>query len=97
LRNIDGTLKKPSLKVLEELPHGVTVSQLLSFREIKEASGYVDGNYKHFYYCPKCAGWIEGWPRRYGQHSLGPLSGRSGYVEDCARCGYELDFMGIVS
>lgn len=97
MRNIDGTLKKPFLKVHKDLPHGVLEQETTSFRDYRTARGYVGDEYKHYYFCPKCNGWVEGYPVAYRTNTLAPLSGRSGRVEDCERCGYELDFMGAVS
>lgn len=87
---------KIHIKVFAELPQGA-IEAGLPFIRHREARGYVNGEYKTYYHCPKCGGWIEGFTVHHGEHTLGPLSGRSGYAEDCKRCGYELTFVGIVA
>jgi hypothetical protein len=98
MRSIDGAPKKPHLIVHTELPFGILEAREF-LREYRTATGYNGGHFKTFYFCPKCNGWLEGWPVQYHQHTLVPhaLAGRSGYVEDCERCGYELGFVGMVS
>lgn len=99
MQNLDGTLKKPSVVVHQELPHGVLEQGRTSFRDYRTARGYVGDEYKCFYFCPNCKGWIEGYPQSHHVNNLAPwaLAGRSGYADDCERCGYELGFMGMVS
>lgn len=98
MRNWDGTLKKPSLVVHADLPEGV-VEQPSILRQTREARGWVNGECKNFYHCPNCNGWIEGFPNSYrvNNHAPWALAGRMGSVDDCERCGYELDFLGIMS
>lgn len=87
---------KTHIAVYAELPQGVIEADL-PFINHREARGWVNGEYKNFYFCPQCKGWIEGWPKHEGTHTLGLLSGRSGYSDNCVRCGYEVGFMGIVA
>lgn len=84
------------MPVYAELPRGAIETTSLIV-EHREAKGYVNDKYKNYYFCPKCEGWIEGWPKSARVNTLAPLSGRSGHTEECERCGYELSFMGIVS
>jgi hypothetical protein len=84
------------LKVYEELPDGVA-EEKFSLSNAKEASGRIDGKYVRFHYCHHCKGWIEGSPSSFGEHTLGPLSGRSGTAYYCLRCGHEIGFMGMYS
>lgn len=87
---------KKHMTVYPELPLGV-LEQQDPFIGHREAKGYVNGEYKAFYFCPKCGGWIEGYTGTRRVNTLAPLSGRSGRAEYCQRCQYELSFVGIVS
>lgn len=98
MRNLDGKLKNSSLKVHAELPQGVIEHESILIQH-REAVGYDGEDYNHFYHCPRCGGWIEGWPAHYRVNNWAPhaLAGRMGVVEDCARCGEELTFLGVMS
>lgn len=54
-------------------------------------------DYREFYHCRYCKGWIEGKPYQYHESNLGPLCGRRGEVSSCIRCGHEIGFSGMVS
>lgn len=97
MRNLDGKLKNSRLVVHAELPTGAF--EHTGPFGIREARGYVDGKYLHLYRCPRCNGWIEGLPDRHNVNNWAPhaLAGRMGTVEDCARCGEELFFSGVMS
>lgn len=85
-----------NLPVLDKLPPGVTEKSY--FGSLREAWGTTaDDEFRSYYHCPHCKGWIEGAPTTYGEHTLGPLSGRSGTVYACIRCGEEVAFNGLVS
>lgn len=91
-----------SLTVHKELPAGVSEHQQI-FANHREASGteMVDGEvtFHKFHHCPKCDGWIEGWPNQYNVNTLEPshLAGRQGREYHCRRCGYEIGFIGRMS
>ncbi len=87
---------KSHIKVYAELPQGI-IETNESFINHREARGWIDGEYKSFYFCSMCKGWIEGFPAGQRVETLGILSGRRGHSFRCERCGYELSFMGIVA
>jgi len=84
-----------TLPVLVELPHWAHNSMPW----IKYEFDGIDakGHFHQFYHCRHCGGYIEGTPYEEHEHSLGLLSGRSGRVVICRRCGREIDFQGAVS
>lgn len=49
------------------------------------------------HFCPICKGWVEGEPDERREDTIGPLCGRRGIVASCRRCGWEIDFNGMVS
>lgn len=96
MKRLDGKLKNSTLKVLTDLPEGVSQRDFLG---LKEASGDVSGAYKSYYYCENCGGWIEGLVHHYRVNNWAPhaLAGRMGSVYECRRCGDELQFLGVMS
>lgn len=82
--------------VIKELPVGVMERQgpLLEYRE---AYGFVGGVGVWYHFCPRCDGWVEGYPVERRINTLELLSGRQGKAEYCARCNYELAFRGAVA
>lgn len=84
------------IPVLKELPPGIT--EFPSVAGTRAALGRTaDGEYHRYQHCRNCDGWIEGDSEIATEHTLGPLSGRSGTVYLCRRCGHEIGFTGVVS
>lgn len=88
-----------TLPVLETLPPGVAAeSKALGWQQ--EAHGRTaDGVYRHYHYCPRCKGWIEGDYYTYPVNTLDgrQLAGRRGTCYACRRCGREIAFDGAMS
>jgi hypothetical protein len=81
-----------ALAVHKELPDG--------FAETEEPWGYRVARGPHYapmHFCPRCGGWIDGHATDYREDTTGPLCGRRGTAYHCARCGWELAFVGMVS
>ena len=56
--------------------------------------------YKTYFFCHHCGGWIEGEPHENEVNTMSPshpLSGRRGWEFYCLRCGGEIGFSGMVS
>lgn len=53
--------------------------------------------YEFWHFCPRCDLWIEGEPEKEREETMQCLSGRSGTVKRCRKCGVELDFFGAIS
>lgn len=88
--------RNDNIKCHADLPEWATERGMSGFGP-READGYNDSKRVHLYFCHHCKGWVEGWPDTHGENSIGPLSGRSGTVYECARCGEEFHFDGMVS
>lgn len=91
--------KDTSLSVLKSLPSDVSEDRLNDLFNLKQAAGYVDGQYKTFHFCPHCGGWIEGHANQYEVNTLnsGHLAGRRGTEFFCCRCGERIGFFGMMS
>jgi hypothetical protein len=94
------------IPVLKELPEGYSetkgwgeykVAGYPLDKLIKEAKEGRTADYKSFYQCRYCDGWIEGKAYEYFEDDIGPLCGRRGTVSACIRCGNEIGFSGMVS
>lgn len=90
--------KDMSLPVMENLPEGVA-EQRQWFSSLREADGYINGEWKQYYFCHWCKGWIEGHANEYSVNTLNPgkLAGRQGTEYCCRRCGREIAFNGLMS
>lgn len=88
-----------SIEVLTELPQGNF--RLTDFRDEKIATetNKDTGEFREFYYCECCGGWIEGLPDFVYVNNINPmaLAGRQGNSIKCRRCKYEISFNGFVS
>lgn len=67
---------------------GLTLENIL---EAKKNNKLI--NYRWFYYCLHCNGWIEGYPRK----NLEISDNREGRVSSCLRCGKEMFFAKKIS
>lgn len=90
-----------TLPILESLPEWAHESTRY-FGRLREARGrerYMPdpSALRHFVFCHMCKGWIEGQPHEREHNDLGILSGRKGTSYYCPRCGWELDFNGIIA
>ena len=94
-----------TLKVHKELPPGFkasewgrpTTAHIPAASLVKDKQAGKKPDFRWFYECAYCKGWIEGRPSQYEESNLGPLCGRRGTVYSCIRCGHELGFEGIMS
>lgn len=87
----------------------ITVGITMPVRESVPEGGYEyivgrleDGWREHegkipYVKCPKCKGFVEGFPVDRSEDTLAPLSGRRGISTCCRRCGHEFRFSGLVS
>jgi predicted RNA-binding Zn-ribbon protein involved in translation (DUF1610 family) len=80
-----------SLKVVKDKPEGHETDFAAVVKQIFDME---NGDVWHF--CPKCDGWIRGKPNQFEENTLGPLCGRQGTTSHCARCGYEINFSGMM-
>ena len=85
-------LHDESLPVLPELPPGVEEMPA----HVREAWGRTDGELRHFHFCPRCCGWVDGQPSLTHDDALGPRPGRRGTAYYCRRCGGEIAFLPTV-
>ena len=92
----------PELEVFKELPDNYEEDLLgLSSREasikgdcLKEPLDVL----KKMHHCGHCGGWIDALPIQESVYEpLVNLTGRQGTFYYCARCGYELCFVGRMS
>lgn len=85
--------RRIALAVYPELPSGY-VEVRFPFSVYREAR---TSDWEYMYFCSRCQGWLKGHPHTHEENTLAPLSGRSGWVWECQRCGEELGFEGIIS
>ena len=87
-----------TLKVHKELPPGVT-ERPNRLGRLRDAHGMIGDSFVTFHFCPDCDGWIEGHANDYEVNTLNParLAGRRGTEFFCRRCGYRIDFVGMMS
>lgn len=89
----------PELKVFKELPEKYEADPLgFSDKEAKIKHEFLReplDQLERMHFCYHCDGWIPGHPIREGIHEpLVAMTGRQGTSYQCARCGYEICFVG---
>lgn len=88
--------KDLSLLVLKELPEEFEIEEwLTSPKEARHKNDFA----QVYYHCRYCDGWIAGHPNHERINNMDSfrLSGRSGTVYYCRRCGEEIKFSGMMS
>lgn len=92
-----GIRVKREMVVVQQLPLGV--EERANLWGLREAWGYVDGQFVEYHYCDRCVGWILGGAVEVSENTLcgHRLSGRSGTCYRCVRCGYQIGFAGAIA
>lgn len=95
-----------SMKVHEKPPEGFEIKGVwANFKTarvpvktlLEQRDAGTEPDFREFYECKYCDGWIEGSPSSYREDNIGHLCGRRGETFSCIRCGREIGFTGMVS
>lgn len=78
---------------------GATVKSERFLQNYRTADLLTPDNWRTWYECYHCKGFIEGHPNNYSVNTMNShrLSGRNGRETHCIRCGEQIAFVGMMS